>query len=158
MVYRLKDNSLTTDELYHYGVLGMKWGIRRARKQGVEYTYRSHGQKKWEKKLTKRIAKGKKSESISKAKEKYDLYKQRDKNRQYYAERTNVGKRFANTILTGGPLGAGNYARYRASGDSKTAAFLKSNIIASTLGYPITLLLSRGAEMKTARNQIRDKR
>ena len=29
-------------ELYHYGVLGMKWGIRKARKRGMEYQYKSH--------------------------------------------------------------------------------------------------------------------
>lgn len=29
------------NELKHYGVLGMKWGIRRARKTGKTYTYKS---------------------------------------------------------------------------------------------------------------------
>ena len=40
-----------SDELYHYGVLGMKWGVRRARKNGASYVYKSHGQKKYEKKI-----------------------------------------------------------------------------------------------------------
>ena len=35
-----------SDELYHYGVLGMKWGVKRARKNGASYVYKSHGQKK----------------------------------------------------------------------------------------------------------------
>ena len=41
------------DELMHYGVIGMRWGIRRARKNGSSYTYKSHGQKKYERKLNK---------------------------------------------------------------------------------------------------------
>lgn len=35
-----------TDELYHYGVLSMKWGMRRAYNKGVDYQYKSHAQKK----------------------------------------------------------------------------------------------------------------
>ena len=37
------------DELMRYGVLGMKWGKKRAAKKGNEYSKRSHGQKKKEK-------------------------------------------------------------------------------------------------------------
>lgn len=39
------------DELKHYGVIGMKWGIRRAKKNNTSYVYRSYGQKRYEKKL-----------------------------------------------------------------------------------------------------------
>lgn len=69
-------------ELYHYGVLGMKWGIRKARKNGIQYTYKSHGQKKWEKKLAKERQKGK---DTSKAERKLAAYKTRDSRRQIKA-------------------------------------------------------------------------
>lgn len=38
------------DELYHYGVLGMKWGMRKAHTKGIEYAYKSHGQKNMKRK------------------------------------------------------------------------------------------------------------
>lgn len=47
MSYYYNDNP---NELYHYGVVGMKWGVRRARKRGEEYTYTSHGTKRYAKK------------------------------------------------------------------------------------------------------------
>lgn len=51
------------NELYHYGVLGMKWGIRKAERRGESYTYKSHGQKKWAKKMDKARATGNMSRS-----------------------------------------------------------------------------------------------
>lgn len=45
--------SSDSDELYHYGVVGMKWGVRRARKKGVDYTYTSHGTKSYAKRAKK---------------------------------------------------------------------------------------------------------
>lgn len=144
-----------SDEIYHYGVLGMKWGVRRARKNGASYVYKSHGQKKYEKKIDqiKSSNKKNKKEKLAKAKTKLSIYKQRDKNRQSYASKTNLGKAVVKQILMG-PIGSGSYSRYRSSGNNRVMAFLKSNVISSLLSSPVTVPLSRHREMKTAKKQL----
>ena len=144
-----------SDELYHYGVLGMKWGVRRARKNGASYVYKSHGQKKYEKKIDqiKSSNKKNKKEKLAKAKTKLSIYKQRDKNRQSYASKTNLGKAVVKQILMG-PIGSGSYSRYRSSGNNRVMAFLKSNVISSLLSSPVAVPLSRHREMKTAKKQL----
>lgn len=144
-----------SDELYHYGVLGMKWGVRGARKNGASYVYKSHGQKKYEKKIDqiKSSNKKNKKEKLAKAKTKLSIYKQRDKNRQSYASKTNLGKAVVKQILMG-PIGSGSYSRYRSSGNNRVMAFLKSNVISSLLSSPVTVPLSRHREMKTAKKQL----
>ena len=132
------------DELKHYGVLGMKWGMRKAHAKGNDYTYKSYGQKKFEKKVNKLTAKASKknkpsyrtTRKLENAKVRLDKYKQRDKNRQDYARSTTVGRSIAKTLLFG-PLGSGNYNRYRAAGHGRVASALVSNVLASTAGYPI---------------------
>ena len=42
------------DELNYYGVLGMKWGMRRAYNKNVDYKYKSNAQKKYKKKVEKK--------------------------------------------------------------------------------------------------------
>ena len=153
------NETVSSDELYHYGVLGMKWGVKRARKNGASYVYKSHGQKKYEKKIDqiKSSNKKNKKEKLAKAKTKLSIYKQRDKNRQSYASKTNLGKAVVKQILMG-PIGSGSYSRYRSSGNKRVMAFLKSNVISSLLSSPVTVPLSRHREMKTAKKQLRIKK
>lgn len=152
---------LTNDgELKHYGVIGMKWGQRKAQKAGTSYTYKSHGQKKWEKKLAEIKAethiKRRKGESLDKAQKRalkrYDkataklgFYMQRDENRQKYAESTTAGKSVARGLLLG-PFGTGNYNRLRAAGMGRVS----SAVLSYLGGYPV----SRLVESSTARRDI----
>ena len=138
---------LTSDgELYHYGVLGMKWGIRKARQRGDSYTYKSFGQRQLDRKLNrydntietnkskitnakaakntkyaeKAEAKIRKTEAkIDKTKTKLQDFKIRDSARQRYVEKTNVGSAIARDLLLGG-FGTGTYTRLRSSGYRRT--------------------------------------
>lgn len=140
---------VSEDELKHYGVIGMRWGIRKARKSGTTYTYKSHGQKKWEKKYDAAKANGE-SNKADKARVKYETFKKRDKNRQDYAETTTVGKAVVKGLLTG-PFGAGNYNRMRAAGHTRVASMLQSNWISSTLTLPYQIIMTRDDEFVSAR-------
>ncbi len=150
---------MTENELYHYGVLGMKWGVRRARSKGTSYTYKSRAQKKYDSKVNKMEERKSNGKHINErkykvAKSKQQMYKNRDKNRQDYAEMTTVGRSFVKTVMMG-PVGNGNYNRFRAGGHGRVFSFLGSNYISSTLGAPITILASKASENKRGRIQTR---
>ena len=137
---------LTNDgELKHYGVIGMKWGQRKAQKAGTSYTYKSHGQKKWEKKLAKAKGTPDNEKALSKAKTKLEFYKKRDENRQSYTQKTTAGKSVARGLLMG-PFGTGNYNRLRAAGMGK----LSSAVLSYLGGYPV----SRMVESHTAKRDL----
>lgn len=133
------------EELYHYGVLGMKWGMRRASKKGINYTYKSHGQKKYEKKVVKLQSKPKASaKQLTKAQAKLATYKARDISRTEYARKTNLGKAVVKQALLG-PIASGAYSRYRAAGYNRVVSVLGS-------GLPIT---SKIIENNAAKNRAK---
>ena len=145
---------MNQNELYHYGVLGMKWGMHRATRKGSTYTYKSHGQKKWEKKLAKVEMKGKSEKKINKTANKLETFKMRDQNRQDYAKKTGVGRSVAKTLLFG-PFGSGGYNRLRAAGHGRLYSGIASNIITSTAGLPLQVLLTKHSETHAAKMRKR---
>lgn len=154
-------NNLQEDILCHYGVLGMKWGIRKNYGSKKPYVYKSYGQKRYEKKVSKleKLAKSKDSLSYRRnrkldiSRRKLKMYQERDRNRQNYAQETSVGRSIAKTILFG-PLGTGNYNRFRAAGHGRIVSALGSNWVSSTFGYPITVLASKSSENRQAKRVV----
>lgn len=140
----------SADELYHYGVLGMKWGMRRAARKGVDYSYKSHGQKKYEKRVSKLQSKlgdkASSSKKLAKANKKLSMYKARDLNREDYARKTNTGKAVVKQLLLG-PIGSGSYSRLRSAGYGRVVSTLGS-------GLPLTSkLLENNAAKNRAKNR-----
>lgn len=120
------------DYLVHYGVLGMKWGVRKARKTGGSYKYTSRKTKKLTKKADKAKASGKKNAGKLAAKAKAS--KLSDKKRLNYAKNTSVGKAVAQNLLLG-PVGALTYQKMRANGVSRGKAIAQEYLAFLTFGY-----------------------
>lgn len=142
------------DELYHYGVVGMRWRYRKAQMNGNKYVYQSHGQKKWAKKVAELKGKGN-SKKLVKAQNKLAMYKERDKARIKYANKTslgkNVGKGIVKNLLLGGGINSGSYSRLRSSGMGRVGSTLLS-------GMPITskLIENHSAKQRAmAKGQIK---
>lgn len=133
------DDLQSSNDLTHYGVLGMKWGIRKARKSGTTYNYKSRQTKKLERKYYKysddaekyKRKYGIKDAAYISSKSKANVIKPKiTKSKAYDAKfqkvvsKMNTGKVIAASIL-GGPWGnyaVKNYAHALAKGNSKTVA------------------------------------
>lgn len=123
-----------TDELYHYGVLGMKWGVRRAREKGTTYSYKSSKTKSYEKKAERAKQKGQ-TEKYKTLSKKAKRSQEFDSKMQSVAESMSVGNTAVQFLLSG-PFGAKSYAAARAYGTSNASSTVSAALI-SYIGGPI---------------------
>lgn len=119
--------------LAHYGVLGMKWGMRRAAKRGTEYTYRSHATKKYQKLAAKLANKGKTEKAnvmANRAKRSAEV----DRGEQEYAKGISTKKAVGLTLLAGGARTKG-YAQYRSMAGQKGKDLNGQKVMAGIKAY-----------------------
>lgn len=127
--YYLTDDGMfmSEDELKHYGVVGMKWGVRRARNKGTTYSYKSRATKKYEKKSEKAKERG---DSIKS--EKFKKYAKKsaklDKGMEDTARKMSAGRTAAATLLNG-PFSTKTYAAMRGAGYNKGTSAASAAVI-----------------------------
>lgn len=140
------------DELRHYGVAGMKWGIRKAKKQGTTYSYTSRRQKRLTNKLAKAKSAGADKKKINKLNDKLTVQKKVDSNRERYARQTTIGGNIGKSLING-ILGNRTYNNLRAAGYGKVGAWAL-NYLGGGLDIISGRSISRAFERSAAKRQI----
>ena len=146
------DNQLT-----HYGVLGMKWGVHKAQKSGSTYTYKSKAQSKAEKRLNNAKAKGAKSKTIDKYSRELETLKIRDSRRDNYAKQTSTGKAVVRAVLLG-PIGAMGYNSMRAAGYSAARSAIANNWVTTLGTVGLSAFSNTVNENRSARAEMEKRR
>ena len=156
-----EETFMQNNELKHYGVIGMKWGIRRARKKGTTYNYRSLTTKRYMKKgmsivkkrdkIAAKIEKRKGTKNTEKLQRKLDKMGKRlekvtnrmtnsakhDRAMQDFAKKLSAGEAIAASLLVG-TTNLKYYASIKASkGDSQGIKSAASLVIANVLAGPL---------------------
>lgn len=133
---------MNQNELMHYGVLGMKWGVRRARKKGTTYKYKSMSTRRYEKKVDKAKQKGdtEKAKTMSKRLERSRQY---DKNAQKISDNYSTSEAIGKAVITnmamegGGPVLFSAYTRMKASGVSKGKSMVATALTGPIASYVV---------------------
>ena len=117
---------MVNNELYHYGVLGMKWGVRRNRKSSSSGTKRNRGpHEDYVKAHSKKSVKKMSNSELKEANNRLQMEKQYS---QLTKKEVSAGRKFVtNVLLTSATAVATGYAtKYMKTGVQAVGKILKS--------------------------------